>query len=87
MRPHNYVEDQVFDIADRLTAADAQFCGCEKCLTDVSAFALSQLRPAYATSDMGRAVTTVKLESPAIQAEITARVTEAIGAVKAHPRH
>lgn len=87
MRPHNHVEDEVFDIADRLTAADAEFCGCEKCLTDVSAYALSQLKPAYATGDVGRAFTAIKLEAPAAQAEITVKVVEAIKAVKDHPRH
>ncbi len=87
MRPHNYVEDQVFELADRLTAADAEFCGCEKCLTDVSAYALAQLKPAYASSDLGRALTAVKIEAPAVQTEITVSVVEAIKAVKEHPRH
>lgn len=87
MRLHNFVEDQVFAIADRLTAADASFCGCEKCLTDVSAYALGHLRPAYATGDTGRVLTTNRLSSPAAHAEVTARVVEAIAAVKAHPRH
>ena len=87
MRLHNYVEDQVFEIADRLTAADAEFCGCEKCLTDVSAFALGHLKPAYATGDKGRVLTTTRLSQPAAHAEVTARVVEAIQAVKAHPRH
>lgn len=87
MRPHNFIEDQVFEIADRLTAADAEFCGCEKCLTDVSAFALAQLRPAYASGDLGRALTAIRVESPAVHAEITVKVVEAIKAVKEHPRH
>jgi hypothetical protein len=87
VRPHNFVEDQVFELADRLTAADAEFCGCEKCLTDVSAFALAQLRPAYAAGDVGRAITAIKLESPASHAEITVKVVAAINAVKEHPRH
>ncbi|MGF1667112.1 MAG: late competence development ComFB family protein [Acidimicrobiia bacterium] len=87
MRPHNYVEDHVFELADRLTAADAEFCGCEKCLTDVSAYALSQLKPAYASSEVGRAMTAAKIEAPAVHAEITAKVVEAIKAVKEHPRH
>lgn len=84
---HNYVEDEVFAVADRLTAADAEFCGCVKCLTDVSAYALAHLKPAYASSDVGRVITHVKLEQPAAHAEVTARVVEAIAAVKAHPRH
>jgi hypothetical protein len=87
VRPHNYVEDQVFELADRLTAADAEFCGCEKCLTDVSAYALAQLKPAYASSEVGRAVTALKIEAPAVHAEITVKVVEAIKAVKEHPRH
>jgi hypothetical protein len=87
VRPHNYIEDHVFDVADRLTAADAEFCGCEKCLTDVSAFALSQLKPAYATGDTGRAMTVVRLGSVEVQTEISAQVVAAIDAVKRHPRH
>ncbi len=87
MRPRNLVEDEVFDLADRLTAADVEFCGCEKCLTDVSAFALGHLKPAYATSAVGSVVTHLRLERPGAHAEMTARVVEAIAAVKAHPRH
>ncbi|MDH4117314.1 MAG: late competence development ComFB family protein [Acidimicrobiia bacterium] len=87
MRPHNMVEDHVFEIADRLTAADAEFCGCMKCLTDVSAYALSQVTPAYVTSDEGRNHALARLQSPETTAEITLRVTEAIAAVKSHPRH
>lgn len=87
MRPHNLVEDHVFEISDRLTAADAEFCGCEKCLTDVMAYALSQLAPAYVTSDDGRAIIEARLEQDGYHATITARVADAVRAVKAHPRH
>jgi hypothetical protein len=87
VRPHNLIEDHVFDISDRLTASDVEFCGCEKCLTDVMAFALSQLEPAYVSSDQGRAITQARRESDGVHATITARVTEAIAAVKAHPHH
>ena len=87
MRPHNLVEDHVFEISDRLTAADAEFCGCEKCLTDVMAFALSQLAPAYVSTDEGRAMTEARLEQDGFHDTITARVTEALAAVKVHPRH
>jgi len=87
MRPHNLIEDHVFQISDRLTAADAEFCGCEKCLTDVMAFALALIPPAYVSSEQGRAITEARLEQDGHHAEITVRVTEAIRAVKAHPRH
>jgi competence protein ComFB len=87
MPPNNYVEDEVFELADRLTAEDVEFCGCEKCLTDVSALALARLKPAYAAGGVGRVVTVVRVDSPAHHAEITARVVEAIRAVKVHPRH
>lgn len=87
MRPHNLIEDHVFDISDRLTAADVEFCGCEKCLTDVMAFALAQLPPAYVTSENGRAITEARLEQDGVHEIILKQVNEALEAVKAHPRH
>ncbi len=87
MRPHNLIEDHVFEISDRLTASDAEFCGCEKCLTDVMAFALAQIPPAYVSSEQGKAITEARLEQDNYHATIIVRVTEAIAAVKSHPRH
>jgi competence protein ComFB len=87
MRPHNLIEDHVFDVSDRLTAADAEFCGCEKCLTDVMAFALAQIPPAYVSSEQGRAITEARLVEDDHHTAITQKVNEAIAAVKAHPRH
>lgn len=87
MRPHNYVEDVVFEVTDRLAAADSEFCGCEKCCADVAAYALAHLRPQYAAGDVGRAVTRVVLGREDHHAEVTVKVAQAIGMVKGRPRH
>ena len=87
MKPHNYVEDEVFRLTDRLVAEDDTFCNCDKCNADVAAYALAHLRPAYASSVLGAAVAHLTLEDAQHHAEITARVVEAITRVKANPRH
>lgn len=87
MRPHNFVEDAVFETAERLAAADSEFCGCEKCLSDVEAYALAHLKPAYASTQVGAVVTRVVTDRPDHHAEITVRVTEAMQLVKSQPHH
>jgi len=87
MRPHNFVEEAVFETTERLAGADRDFCGCERCMSDVEAHALAHLSPAYASSKEGAAVTRIVTHRPAEHAEVTVKVTEAISIVKAHPRH
>jgi competence protein ComFB len=87
MRPHNYVEEAVWELTERLSAADPGFCGCERCRSDVAARALAHVHPAYVASEMGRVVTQVQLLSDEHRAEITAQVATAIKKVKAAPRH
>lgn len=87
MRPHNYVEDEVFSLTDRLAEGDEDFCGCEKCRADVAAYALSHLKPVYASSTSGRAIARAALIDSEHHAEITAKVAQALSAVKTRPRH
>ena len=87
MRPHNFVEEAVFETTERLAAADPEFCGCEKCVADVEAYALANLKPAYASAPVGAVVTRVVTDRADHHAEITVKVTTAMRLVKAQPHH
>ncbi len=87
MRPHNYVEEEVFKATDAMADADAEFCGCEKCRADVAAITLCQLPPIYATSEAGAIAAAERFSDPVLHATVLTTVNGAIAAVKAHPRH
>jgi competence protein ComFB len=87
MRPHDYVEEEVFRATDQLSDVDAEFCGCQKCRADVAAIALCQLPPMYATGEDGAIAAGEGFSDPVFHATVLTTVNVAIGAVKAHPRH
>lgn len=87
MEIKNYLEAIVKRIADELMNKDKGFCNCSQCRSDVLTYALNHLKPKYADTVTGHALTSVDIESEQIQAEITVQVLEAIRKVKEHPNH
>jgi len=83
----NYLEDLVKEIAREEIEKDPGMCKCETCFLDVVAYSLNRLEPMYAATDMGHAVTGVKLSLPQMRAKVLAVVLEAIKKVKENPRH
>jgi competence protein ComFB len=87
MEIRNYLEDIVKRIADELMNKDRDFCNCSQCRSDVFTFSLNHLKPKYADTVKGHALTAVDIESEQVQAEVTVQVLEAIKKVKEQPNH
>lgn len=87
MEIKNYLEEIVIRIANDLIDKDKDFCKCNKCRLDVITYSLNRLRPKYASTLTGHALTAVNIESDQVQAEVTVQILRAIEQVKEHPNH
>lgn len=88
MRPHDYVEEEVFRATDQLSDVDAEFCGCPEVQGGRSRHhTLPVCPPLYATGGASTIAAPERFSDPVFHATVLATVIAAIGAVKAHPRH
>lgn len=62
MEIKNYLEEIVIRIGDNLIDKDKDFCKCKQCRLDVITYSLNRLRPKYASSLTGNALTAVDTE-------------------------
>ncbi len=79
--------EYIVDEKLRELLADVDCCKCEKCLIDMKAFALNNLKPMYVNSREGELYSL--LDSTKIQnlADINVAVVNAINVVKREPHH
>ncbi|RKX67666.1 competence protein ComFB [candidate division TA06 bacterium] len=87
MEIRNYLEVEVLHLTAELIEKDKDMCNCEKCKSDVAAYALNHLRPKYVVSDEGHIFTEVEMASDQERAQIIAIVLEGIKLIKMNPRH
>ncbi len=87
MEIKNYLEAIVKRIAGELMNKDKDFCNCSQCRSDVLTYSLNHLKPKYADTLQGHAITSVDIESEQVKAEITVQVLAAIKKVKGQPNH
>jgi competence protein ComFB len=65
----------------------AQVCTCERCIADVTAFALNQLPPRYVVTTVGSAFARARAMSTQSKADIIKAITSGINLVRNDPRH
>ncbi|OQX81134.1 MAG: competence protein ComFB [Candidatus Omnitrophica bacterium 4484_70.1] len=84
---HNYMEEVVKDVWEKFFLEKEDLCRCERCLSDIMAFALNRLPPKYVVTQKGRVY--VKLDELKLQkkVDVIRSITEAIKVVKENPRH
>jgi competence protein ComFB len=87
MEIRNYLEVEVLHLTSELIEKDKDMCNCDKCKSDVAAYALNHLRPKYVVSDEGHIFTEVEMASDQERAQIIAIVLEGIELIKMNPRH
>ena len=83
----NYMEDVVENLLpDALNGYD-RMCRCSKCINDIKALALNNLKPFYFTSEKGEVYN--KLNELEIQfgADVLRELTKAIEIVSKKPHH
>ena len=82
----NYMEEIVFNqIKDILT--DINMCSCEKCILDIAAIALNDLKPKYIVTEKGELYSKIYTLAQQFEVDVVAAVTKAAVLVKRRPRH
>ncbi len=87
MELHNYMEDIVKSILEKILAEREDVCKCEKCKLDMMALALNRLPPKYVVTQKGRIYTKLSELELQLKADVTKEVTKAIEIVKNNPQH
>jgi competence protein ComFB len=83
----NVVESMVWEAMDSVLDQKPGICRCEKCRTDIAAYALNQLNPRYATSKLGEVLVKTASLDQNIHVAILVALTEAVEVVSTNPRH
>ncbi|MGN0638304.1 MAG: late competence development ComFB family protein [Huintestinicola sp.] len=62
-------------------------CKCEKCVCDMMAIALNNIKPAYVNTAEGMLFKRINSMLPQKNADIDIEILKAINLVSAHPKH
>lgn len=62
-------------------------CKCEKCVDDIMAIALNNIKPAYVNSAEGVLFKRINSTLPQISADIDIEILKAINMVSSNPKH
>ena len=87
MELHNYMEDAVDKLLDKIIDRHENVCKCDKCKLDIKAIALNNLKPCYTVTEKGKLYTKVKEMEPQYEVDIIREITKAIKIVSTEPRH
>lgn len=83
----NYMEIVVDDVLPTVLKEHELKCGCERCVEDIKAITLNNLKPTYVASDKG--IVYGKLNEMGIQfkADVISAIMMAIKKVEERPSH
>ena len=83
----NYMEDTVDAFLPRLIAKYSDICTCDRCVEDIKAIALNNLKPAYYVSHEGLLYSKIDEMTTQYKADLISELTRAIEIVSQNPRH
>ncbi len=81
-RVHNYMEDIISAIMERLKKQKSEICCCPRCFMDASAIVLNQVKPQYIKRE-----TDLESLTPDQYSSLENKVLAACETVKANPHH
>jgi len=84
---YNIMENEVVEEVKSMTARDVGVCKCEQCMYNISAIALNNLKPRYATTHKGELFARVGQISMTEKTQIKVEVARAIEVVKSKKMH
>lgn len=87
MKIVNIVEKMILDAMDEVLEHKPQICKCDKCLSDIVAYALNRLPPRYVASEKGNTLAKAAYLEKSIQVALLVALTEAVEQINANPRH
>ena len=83
----NTMENEVVEAVKQMTARDDIVCKCEKCMYDISAIALNNLKPRYITTHKGELFARVEQSNVTDKTAVMIEVARAIEIVKTRKAH
>ena len=87
MELHNLIEDDVFNVTNKLLSNFTEWCNCDKCKLDIAALALNNLKPRYVVTERGSLLGRANNMNQQFNTDITLEVTKAIEIVGRNPQH
>jgi len=83
----NYMEVAVEHVLPNLLKAFGKICTCDKCIMDIKAIALNNLKPHYVVTDKGELYSKVNEMEVQFQTDVMKALIDAIAIVSQNPRH
>lgn len=83
----NYMEIVVEHLLPLVLEEYKDICICEKCIDDIKAIALNNLKPLYVVSERGELYTKVNELKIQFKIDTITAITEAINIVTKNPKH
>lgn len=83
----NYMELAVEHNFQQLLKAFPHICTCDKCINDIKALALNNLKPHYVVTDEGEIWTRVSEMNLQFETDVLKALIDAIAVVNDKPRH
>lgn len=83
----NIVEKFIWDNMDTVLEQKKDMCSCPTCKNDIAAYALNKLKPHYASSAAGEAITRAYFMENQYYLDMIIAITEAVEIVSTNPHH
>ncbi|NME95274.1 late competence development ComFB family protein [Clostridium cochlearium] len=83
----NYMEVIVDDLFPTIIDEYMDICKCDKCIDDIKAIALNNLKPIYVVSEKGNMYAKSNELNVQFRTDVIKELTEAIEIVSENPRH
>ncbi len=83
----NYMEIAVDKVLPNIIKAFSTICACDKCILDIKAIALNNLKPHYVVTDRGELYSKVDEMKVQFETDVMKALIDAIAIVSKNPRH
>lgn len=83
----NYMEIMVDNLLPTVIDKYIDICTCEKCIEDIKAIALNNLKPTYVVSEEGNVFVKTNELNIQFKADVLGALTKAIEIVSKNPKH
>ena len=85
--PKNYMEEVVNYWTPKILEEYSNICKCNKCIDDIKAITLNEMKPIYVSTDRGHFYAKINELSLQIKSEVKQEHVKAIEIVKDKPHH
>lgn len=83
----NVIESMVWKVLDTILEREPDICCCDKCRSDIAAYALNRLNPQYAATEKGEVLIKTGFLDQGINVALLVALTEAMEIVRSNPHH